>query len=304
VRSKKEKKQLIFVPGKNPKPPAAAHREQLWRCVLRGVEQVAPDTARTMAQQPGCFSLISWNSLYYNHCKTIEGDIPWIDRVIQAPGPTERDRKEVRHWRIRLAWLLYSVIARYPFLINLAPDPAVRATIKETCRYFENEGNIACDVRELLKRPLRQMMEAGDRILLIGHSMGSIISYDALWELCHLERNHGQVPLFLSLGSPLGLRYVQRRLQGARYQGARRYPGNISTWQNISAEGDLTALDVTLRDDFKEMIELGLTGAIDDHCEGVFNYFRNEKGLNAHRSYGYLVNPVVGRAIADWWHGE
>jgi len=29
----------------------------------------------------------------------------------------------------------------------------------------------------------------------------------------------------------------------------------------------------------------------------VFNYFRNDKGLNMHRSYGYLVEQHVARAI-------
>lgn len=48
------------------------------------------------------------------------------------------------------------------------------------------------------------------------------------------------------------------------------------------------------------MLDLGAIESIEDHCEGIYNFFRNEEGLNCHRSYGYLVNPAVGKVIADW----
>jgi hypothetical protein len=63
----------------------------------------------------------------------------------------------------------------------------------------------------------------------------------------------------------------------------------------------LTALDQGVADDFGEMVEKGLIESIQDEYKNVYNYFRNEDGLNVHRSYGYLVNRFVGRAIANWW---
>ena len=53
---------------------------------------------------------------------------------------------------------------------------------------------------------------------------------------------------------------------------------------------------------FGEMIDLGIIDEIRDHCKGIYNFFHNEEGLNCHRSYGYLVNPAVGKIIADWWN--
>ena len=151
----------------------------------------------------------------------------------------------------------------------------------------------------MLKAPLREALQSGERVLVIGHSMGSIIAYDTLWELSNVEQNADPIDLFLSLGSPLGLRYVRRRLCGAHEKNVQRYPRNIQRWFNIAAEGDLPALYVTLADDFNDMIELGLTKQIQDRCKGVINCFRNQEGLNVHRSYGYLVNPVVGQVIAE-----
>jgi hypothetical protein len=40
---------------------------------------------------------------------------------------------------------------------------------------------------------------------------------------------------------------------------------------------------------------------ITDHCDDIYNFYRNSDGLSCHRSYGYLVNPAVGEVIADWW---
>ena len=56
--------------------------------------------------------------------------------------------------------------------------------------------------------------------------------------------------------------------------------------------------------DVKPMLDLGLTESIHDKHAGIHTYFRNDSGLNAHRSYGYLVHPQVGKSIAHWWRGD
>ena len=153
----------------------------------------------------------------------------------------------------------------------------------------------------MLKQPLREMFDNNDQVLLIGHSMGSIIAWDSLWELWNGEENRGKVDLFLSLGSPLGMEFVRRRLLGARADQAHRYTGSIRHWLNISSVGDLTALDRGVANDYAGMIKAGLVESIHDQYEDVYNYFRNPDGLNVHRSYGYLVNDHVGAAISNWW---
>ena len=49
------------------------------------------------------------------------------------------------------------------------------------------------------------------------------------------------------------------------------------------------------------MLALGRVASIADINGGIFDCFRNDRGLNVHRSYGYLVNPRVGEVIANWW---
>lgn len=292
---------IIFVPGKNPKPPADVHHQQLWRCLLHGVRRVNPEVAESMAASSESFMLTAWNALYYGCEKDIAVDVPWIDRLLSVDSASEQDKKEARSWRKKSAWLLNSIADALPWFIPLIPDPAVKASIRETERYFKNRDDIAQRLRELLKVPLYKLFKTRARIMIIGHSLGSVIAYDTLWELCHEGNNPGQVDHFLTIGSPLGMHFVQARLKGHGAQGRRRYPANVRHWSNVSAQGDLVSLDVTLKDDYHEMLELGLIQSIEDKNSNIYNYFRNEQGLNVHRSYGYLVNPVVGKIVADWW---
>lgn len=293
-------KNIIFVPGINPKPEPTQHREMLWRTMLEGIRRSEPELVKDIETYPDCFKLIDWNYLYYHKMTDISHDIPWIDALFHKHGPTPQDILDTKTWQRRLAKLFFATGDRLPFIIPFLPK-IIRSIAHDIHRYFVNENNIACDIRERLKLKLRPMLKAKEKILLIGHSLGSVIAYDTLWELTHIEKLPGKIDLFLTLGSPLGMHYVQRRLKGYNLQGREQYPTNIKRWVNISSVGDITALDRLFREDFSHMIELGIIDTIEDHSEAIYNFFRSDKGLNVHRSYGYMVNPAVGYIIADWW---
>lgn len=294
-------KHIIYVPGKNPKPPSNQHREMLWRALLEGVRRVDSDIIHDLKKHSDNFKLIAWNYLYYKSLDDGENQEKWVDAVIQKQEPTERDIREANAWKYKLDKLLYKAIDQLPTLVQFLPQTA-RLTAEELDRYFKNEEKIASLVREQLKQELRPLLENGHKVLLIGHSLGSVISYDTLWALSQLEHLPGKIDLFLTIGSPLGMNYVQKRLLGHSYKDHhKKYPSNIRRWVNISAVGDITPLGRNLAEDYKGMLKPDNTQSITDHSEGIYNYFRNQEGLNCHRSYGYLVNPAVGHVIADWW---
>jgi hypothetical protein len=293
-------KNIIFVPGKNPKPDPIPHRKMLWRCLLEGIRRSEPELLPDIKEHYECFKLVAWTFLYYHETKDFSRDLPWIDALINKHGPTAEDIEDTKIWQRKLAKIFFNAGDMFPFLIPLLPK-VIRQIAQETRRYFMNVENIASEIRELLKQELRPILSANEKVLLIGHSLGSVIAYDTLWELAHLEHLPGKVDLFLTLGSPLGMEYVQRRLMGYKEEGANKYPDNIRRWVNLSSVGDITALDRDFRDDFSHMLEYGIIESIEDHSEAIYNFFRNDKGLNVHRSYGYLVNPAVGYVISDWW---
>ncbi|MBD3671134.1 MAG: hypothetical protein HUJ29_10205 [Gammaproteobacteria bacterium] len=297
------RKTIIYVPGKNPKPEPEQHKSLLWRSLIEGVRRADPTLFETVQQNEENFHLIAWNYLYYKQYKDITVDIPWIDALMYRHGPSDADMREARQWHRQLDRLLYNIADRLPFVIKLMPE-ALRTNAEELNRYFNDEEGIAREIREPLKQLLRPRLQDGERILLIGHSMGSVIAYDALWDLSHEEQLPGKLDCLLTIGSPLGMNYVQKRLRGAGESGTRRYPTLLRHWINLSSVGDVVALDRNVADDFQPMMELGLIDSIEDHCSGIYNFFRNDEGLNCHRSYGYLVNPAVGAVITRWWQGE
>ena len=84
--------------------------------------------------------------------------------------------------------------------------------------------------------------------------------------------------------------------------GRDRYPNNIRRWKNFSAVGDMTAIDPRLKNDFGEMLELGLLESFED--AELHNYFYLDGALNVHAEYGYLVNEKTARTVAEWWRGH
>lgn len=292
---------IIYVPGKGPKPPSKQHSEMLWRSLLEGVRRVDPVVFHDLKGNQDSFKLIAWNYLYYQKRETNRNEAQWVKALIQKQQPTERDIRQAKAWKHKLDKAIYKAIDQLPSLVQVLPRSA-RLTADELDRYFKNKENVASRVREQLKQELRPLLENGEKVLLIGHSLGSVISYDTLWALSQLEHLPGKIDLFLSIGSPLGMNYVQSRLLGHNYKDhQKKYPSNIRNWVNISAVGDITPLDRNLADDYKGMLKPENTQSITDYSKDIYNYFQNDEGLNFHRSYGYLVNQAVGNVIADWW---
>ena len=296
-------KRIIYVPGKNLKPEPEIHRTHLLRCLLAGVRRVHPQVAEELQGQPESFYLAPWNHMFYGRHVSLDKDIPWIDRLIETDGPTEEEKQEAEGWHKVAIKAMYAIGDHFHGLIKWIPDARIKAMISDTAPYFENHDGVADEIRDIVKQLIYAATRNDERVLLIGHSMGSIIAYDALWQLTHLDKHPCKIDLFLSIGSPLGMHYVQKHLLGGQQQ-KKTYPQGISNWENVSATGDLISLDKTVHDDFAPMIQQGTIGSIRDHCGGIYNWYRNDDGLNVHRSYGYLVNPVVGRIIADWWQGR
>jgi len=295
-------KHIIYVPGKNPKPRATQHRELLWKVMLEGVRRADGNTVSSMRNNYSHFHLISWNHIFYHADKDITPDIPWVDHLINKHGPTEQDIKEANSWRNKLGRLLFTLADHIPLIIPLLPKE-VNSAATEMNRYFNNIDNVGNNIRKLLKHTLRPLIEKNEPVLLIGHSLGSIIAYDTLWELSIEEGLHGKVD-FLTIGSPLGMHYVHRRLMGINEYKENTYPKLIQRWINISSEGDIIALERNFHSCFKDMLDQNLVKSIEDHSHGIYNFYRSDEGLNCHRSYGYLVNPAVGSIIADWWKGN
>ena len=292
--------QIVFVPGMKPKPPVEQHEETLWRCLLNGIGRADPDILASFEQSRDAFRVVPWSRLFYSEEKSIEPDLPGVERLLSLSGPEPQDIEEAGHWHKRIGKLFYLLTDQFPFLINFVLNPDQQATLKETQRYFLNRDGVATRIRQLVADRLLASWMPGSRLLVIAHSLGSVIAFDTLWELSRQSGSELRVDLFMTLGSPLGLNFMRHRMLNANAHGAERYPTNIRRWVNLSAIGEMTALDRSFADDFREMQTLGLVESISD-VPDLQTYFRGPDGLNVHKCYGYMANAKTGAAVAQWF---
>jgi len=189
--------------------------------------------------------------------------------------------------------LLGAVGFRMPVLGKIAKDFAA----------YLDELEFAEEARRRLREKLCEFMDRGDKIMLVTHGTGSVIAYDVLWELSndtetYKEYGDCKVDQWVTLGSPLGDRTVQKRLLGAKERDENRFPSNVISWHNLAAEDDYSSHDTTLADDFKKMMVQRRVSAVHDY--GIFNLAVRYGKSNPHSSIGYYIHPRLAKILSDW----
>ncbi|MBT8106966.1 MAG: hypothetical protein KJP17_01930 [Gammaproteobacteria bacterium] len=290
---------IIYVPGLLPKPEPGIHRDALLRCLLTGIRRLDEAVAAEIEGNSTSFDIVSWTYDFYREHRDFGIDAAAVDDLIEQEVASPEDVAEATSWRRQLTRWIYALGDLLPFLIPHVASERMEVHLRDLRRYLRDDNGIATHTRRMLKMRLRAAAEGRHPTLLIGHSMGSVIAYDTLWELSESGRDRLQLDMLLTMGSPLGNRYMQKRLKGADETGYARYPANIRRWRNLSAVGDMTALDPYLADDFEEMLELGILEDFED--EVIHTHFRLGGVLNVHAEYGYLVNPRTAHTVIDWW---
>lgn len=109
-----------------------------------------------------------------------------------------------------------------------------------------------------------RLITGGGPFVVIGHSQGSMVTYQALVELAG-ERPELDVALYLTIGSPLGLPQVTDVLH--KWHGkALPIPAAVARWVNIAQDGDIVCLDQSLADEYSAA---GKPAVVDERVEGL-----------------------------------
>ena len=115
-----------------------------------------------------------------------------------------------------------------------ASEPIIHIVAPDMRHYWNPESAFGSDVRYPMIRPLKEAMDRDDTILVIAHSLGTMISYDTFWKFSRTgeyrpEYSEKQIDLFITIGSPLGDDTVKSNLKGTNARRERRYPSNIDS---------------------------------------------------------------------------
>lgn len=181
-------------------------------------------------------------------------------------------------------------------------DALVEAVAPDMGEYWNPDSAWGSDIRWTLTEPLSEALKNEDDIMLISHSLGTMIAYDVLWKFSHYGEyqylRDRQVKNWITMGSPLSDETVKNNLKGASATGKRKYPTNVRFWTNVAAEDDYISHDSELANDFEKMLTLGCVESIEDIK--VYNLAIRGGKTNPHHGGGYLIHPELSELVADW----
>lgn len=128
----------------------------------------------------------------------------------------------------------------------------------------------------------RYQAVTNDTRVIVAHSLGSVVTYEALHAFS-TRTNWSNVKTLVTLGSPLGIRnLIFDRLTPAPNGGRGIWPPGIERWTNVSDDGDIVALIKKLGSLFgQNLVDIGVSN-----------------GARAHDVSPYLTAAETGRAIA------
>ena len=179
-------------------------------------------------------------------------------------------------------------------------DFLLRNKIKDLQYYWDTSRQLMDD--DKVKKPAAEVLQGSLRrailkyadankyeIMIIAHSMGTIISYDVLRDLGK-EFENLTVPYYITIGSPLGLPLIKSKIKRDRWDNKVRTPTAVTKgWLNFSDKRDPVAIDSHLRDDY---------GMNKHKVQVEDDLVSNDYPGNHHKSYGYLRTPELSKAVA------
>ena len=286
---------ILGIHGLNNKPPRPLLRRWWRQALWQGFSQ------QGMFHPLMRFDLAYWASACYPKPldpKQSDADNPlYLDEPFVPLGhvPALEGPTVIR--RAILALLeksLDKLLLNHDFSLNLSQvtEALVRTYFADLHVYLSQK-----QAAEEIRRPLIALLRRHrrKRILLIAHSMGSVVAHDVL----NLGLHDVNVDTLVTVGSPLGLPLFIHR--NAKLKGDGRgekpcIPDSIrKAWHNFSDLRDPIAVNYNLADDYASNAHgIGVTDWI------VKNRYVYQGTHNPHKSYGYLQCPELIKVCDDF----
>ena len=305
-------RRLLMVHGKDFKPTAEQYFDFALEAMKTGVRRDYPDHLDEFQQvaKDFCYygdltnQLLSGFGKHYDEVldlgdrRNAMAQMGLLDKRKQF-GVSRYDRLPGKTAALEFA---VDIIAPLMGLLGFS-KPLVARWAKDVNEYWYGNGDYATSVRKIVRDKLCDALDRDEKILLMSHGTGSVVAYDVLWQLscdpeCAEKYAGKKVDTWVTMGSPMGDSLVRKCLLGADRKGRERYPGNVVSWHNVSAEDDYLCHDNTLADDFRPMLKQRQVSSIRDYK--IYNLSVRYGKSNPHSSLGYYIHPRVAQIIVEW----
>ncbi|WP_285042413.1 hypothetical protein [Plantibacter sp. LMC-P-059a] len=154
---------------------------------------------------------------------------------------------------------------------------AVVAMVRSVSRYLSKDAIRECSLRRVADAITE------DTRVVVAHSLGSVVAYEAL-----LGNRIERQPVFVTLGSPLGLSPIRSSLQGRFASVGDRLPAPpVASWLNVSVADDWVPAVPILSEYYHGVQDVSLPGS------GLFA----NSSLTAHSRSSYLAIDEVVKKV-------
>lgn len=158
--------------------------------------------------------------------------------------------------------------------VPLASGASIALATNDVYQYLDNIG-----IRDEIEGGIRQAIKPDVPTVVVAHSLGTVVAYNLL-------RREGtglrwQVPLFVTLGAPLAVTAIRKKLA------PNKHPACVGRWFNAMDERDVVALYPL------DAANFPIDPPITNKCD-VDNPTSNRHGIS-----GYLSDPEVATIVYD-----
>ena len=295
---------IIGIHGLGNKPNAGLLEEWWWKSIEEGLKKHTNNNYRKPK-----FIMVYWADVLHelpeNENISDNNDPLFLDeKYVPETGEHKNTEHPVRKKIIdAILSQLNKVFLNEDYSLNFTSlnDLIIKNYFNDLNSYYSNirDSKTQLLVREVLRNRLKTILieHKRDDILLIAHSMGSIIAYDVL----ALFASQLKIKIFITIGAPLGIPMVISKIANElqlknRETQKPEIPVSIKkNWFNFSDLEDKVAFNYHLNDDFSES-----TNGVKIVDFIVSNNYTINGNHNQHKSFGYLRTPEIAAKIYDF----
>ncbi len=296
-------KVIIAIHGLGNKPAANIMQEWWWKSISEGLQ----NHTKNIYHKP-TFKVVYWADVLYDQPKDEKCTDPENPLYLDEPYEPEIFPQIIKDHAVRqkimdaIVFEVNKIFLNDDYSLNFSSlnDLIMKKYFKDLNAYYSNGlNNSQQPIRETLRNRLKSVLveHINDDILLIAHSMGSIIAFDVL----SLFSDEVQIDTLITMGSPLGFPSVISKIANELKLKNRKThkleaPSSIkNNWFNFSDLEDRVAFNYKLDDDISESLN-----GIKVFDFVVNNNYTTRGKYNPHKAYGYLRTPEVAKKIYEF----
>lgn len=189
------------------------------------------------------------------------------DEQVQAQIPLQTRERGVQNWEI-----VRGILKAIDEYVPEASGALIALATRDVYQYLKNPG-----LRDTIESGVRAAMAPGVPTVVVSHSLGTVVAYNLLRR--EGEQQQWQVPLLVTLGSPLAITAIKAALAPIEH------PSCAKHWFNAMDDRDVVALYPLSPEKFD------VDPAIENKTN-VRNHTSNRHGID-----GYLDDAEVARRI-------